>query len=1266
MGRLFEKYKGGLRPEFEFLSDKAVIVQAWKKAHEYIRRHNWYSDTLELDESCIELEKLYEEIKAIFSSPMSAHEYSPEAMRLVPAPKAADKGQWEIINDKYVIPEKLDFRPLAHLAIRDQTIAVMFMMCLANIIENRQGRPAQYSDEVSNKGVSYGNRLLCSWVFDTNEKFLKSESESSLFLWGNAVTYDRYYQDYQAFVSRPGEFLARNVNKYPERHYYTVSLDLSKCYDRVNRLELLNKIRRECSCGKVDEEFHKALARMMSWKWNVKDKRLLEAYQNKLDKDSNSKDWINGIDGIPQGLVAGGFFANVYLLEFDDVLKRIVEQENQVEFNECHFKIHDYCRYVDDIRIVISLNDPINDNHKAFCDAFSDWIQGFLNARAQGQLINRSKTKIVEYNSNSPKTYVEEQVEDIKALASGPMDAECAWELLRRNRALWTSASSIHEIEYLRIGSVISPGDLSKIKEETVERFVANNWRKAYKQLKPCLPKLPTDQNNKPDLTEYEYSLEALEKATDRFCDQVFWRWVKDPSKIRILRFAFDMRPDANKLGVVLRLVWGLLENGDESRLYGYYILSELFRAAAVETGFGYKDEDTQRMLRVYQQKLGNLLKKLLSSNYDLPWYLQNQLALFAMVFRLPEVVELSAICETKLYRKVLEAANFKNGKVKTNHIPNEILLAYLASKDIDILKTVQENIIAVLNGSNTESKRRLALFLKDKELSEMGIGELETTSILLLKSDKKINLREVILSDKNPFDNEVATLRLAASLCKFIKRKKISREEFYSPENLEIKVSDWAKLSDASCSVDVRIYSVSKIKHQYDYSFMPEEWEDRNYRKMAQVGRIVRAAIVNSDEYSLICGSPLLRHSVCEETEMRAYRGIRSAPIKRKYGLYFDRMGLGGCHVAFSPWMANLLSAVLCWPGAWCDPELENIDFDGFLKKIQTRLKELSMFNRLGAETICVPVDIDLGKFDRRETPDAVNIAMVQNIYPRWGDFDKDKWQSSTESRALLSKHISDLLRMLESNFRARKNVLKKYESVNIVVFPELSVHPLDVKVLERFAIKANCMVFCGLIFPRHPIEINRRINSGIWIIPQKTMNSNGSRSTCFLLEQGKKHLTYDERALGIKEYRPIQWILRGKYEDKLLWNITASICYDATDIKFLSNIRDFVDCLIVSSSNKDINVYDAMVAAMRYHLYGHIVIANSGEFGGSTIQAPYDKPYDRVIVHSHGANQAVVSLTTLHLRDFTKKHIGRRKSKKRVRPIKTSPAGYEGRRHG
>lgn len=93
MGRKFPGYEKGLRPEFGFLRDKAVIIQAWKKAHEYIRRHNWYSDTLEIDVSCIQLEHLLEEVLALFPEDGEL-KYRPDSMRIIPAPKSS--GGWSV------------------------------------------------------------------------------------------------------------------------------------------------------------------------------------------------------------------------------------------------------------------------------------------------------------------------------------------------------------------------------------------------------------------------------------------------------------------------------------------------------------------------------------------------------------------------------------------------------------------------------------------------------------------------------------------------------------------------------------------------------------------------------------------------------------------------------------------------------------------------------------------------------------------------------------------------------------------------------------------------------------------------------------------------------------------------------------------------------------------------------------------------------------------------------------------------------------------
>ena len=89
MGR-FSKYNPSLSPDIEYLSDRAVIIQAWKKSHEYIRRHNWYSENLELDISCICLEKFCDDLCTVFTR-SNRTSFRPTPMRVVPAPKPAAK-----------------------------------------------------------------------------------------------------------------------------------------------------------------------------------------------------------------------------------------------------------------------------------------------------------------------------------------------------------------------------------------------------------------------------------------------------------------------------------------------------------------------------------------------------------------------------------------------------------------------------------------------------------------------------------------------------------------------------------------------------------------------------------------------------------------------------------------------------------------------------------------------------------------------------------------------------------------------------------------------------------------------------------------------------------------------------------------------------------------------------------------------------------------------------------------------------------------------
>lgn len=169
MSIIREKYKQ-LKPELRYLADEVVLAQAWKKSHSYIRSHNWYADTLDLDCSAINLELRLK----TWVEQLADGSYRPARMQLVPAPKTdswsylrpsskSDDWTWgpkpaECKQNGLSIPQGKELRPLAHLNIQDQTVATAIMLCLADAVETAQGST---DPEHKHMVCSYGNRLFC-------------------------------------------------------------------------------------------------------------------------------------------------------------------------------------------------------------------------------------------------------------------------------------------------------------------------------------------------------------------------------------------------------------------------------------------------------------------------------------------------------------------------------------------------------------------------------------------------------------------------------------------------------------------------------------------------------------------------------------------------------------------------------------------------------------------------------------------------------------------------------------------------------------------------------------------------------------------------------------------------------------------------------------------------------------------------------------------------------------------------------------------------
>ena len=386
-----------LTPHLNLLTQEYVLVQAWKKTVSYIRSHNWYADTLDLDRATVDLPNFIHEVAERFSKP---EQWLNEPLRFVPAPKSQRwqvdaHDNWKPINRKEAADK---IRPLAHVTLRDQVAATALMLCLADRVESLQGDPrAQIDNEANRKKVlSYGNRLYC----DTTDSGLRHR-------WGSSKLYRGFYQDYRTFLKRPESVAEGHVG-----NIIVINSDLRQFYDRVTP-ELLERKITSLKRPADDAGFFDLACRLMCWRWHPRDEREVEKYAAKAELTDFSS------LALPQGLVASGFFSNVIMLEFDEVLRRRIGEDD--DFIE-GAKILDACRYVDDIRLVLACQgglDPLELKKKIV-----NRLQRILDDTATGAKVSADKTKIAYFRGDErPLLRQSRKMERIQHAVSGGFDA---------------------------------------------------------------------------------------------------------------------------------------------------------------------------------------------------------------------------------------------------------------------------------------------------------------------------------------------------------------------------------------------------------------------------------------------------------------------------------------------------------------------------------------------------------------------------------------------------------------------------------------------------------------------------------------------------------------------------------------------------------------------------------------------------------------------------------------------------------------------------
>ena len=1227
-----------LKPNLELLREEYVLVQAWKKTASYIRHHNWFSDTLALDEAAVNLPEFIDELRKRLKNP----EWENDPLRIVPAPKnqrwkVQEDGKWEPEKEnegpekENEEPEKenesIRLRPLAHVSLADQVVATALMLCLADRVETQQGDPRKsIRDEESRKqGISYGNRLFCDDIGGELHH-----------RWGSDKLYRSYYQDYRTFLSRP-EVAAEPILKKGRNRVYVVHADLLKFYDRV-RPELFFAAISQLQRNGDDKAFFSLAESLFKWRWHPRDKETVRIYAKRAEiKDF---EWI----ALPQGLVASGFFANVVLLPFDDALRKKIGTEVIKGVT-----LIDVCRYVDDMQIVIDASNlsgsPENGIKKEAEKAVTGWLNEMLKEHADGLKLSPDKTKTAPLGgSETPLVRQRVKMDRVQSAVSGGFDALGGGKILDAIQGLMRAqetfdASAENSWKF-------SP--VFDVRNETVARFGAGRYRATYRSIRPLLQDDETSEDLKAGRSDLPLAGRShatrtrheLDEDTKAFALNLIQRWINDPSNVRLLRIGLDLWPDVELLRGILSLLRPFTEEGGyrkrEHRQVAWYCFSEVLRAGATETGFV---EDNESLpsgvdLSSYRKELRNEAVRLVSlPTKTIPWYLRQQALLFLATSDPAEVpVGPRPELETRLHWRIV---HFLHGDRDRFRGSSEFAtLAVLSRCSFANQAQATSLILPHLNKSRIRqiARRNPSFLLELIKANSLLINDLPTNireNLLISENfDRDPNtLASLVLSGhpNNSLRNELFLLRFATDFLNCWLAQKES-PEVITPWQVTLEREGGEREEKVAEIKDLRIKNKAAPSGSV---YEVPEWCEKEERWRFQLGFLLRFILSGQQDFTRF----VRRQPSWKET-METYRPAESHWYQRKYGLYSGQKAFGDDWLPITDWAEEFLLALLRWPGCRVPERFDWVEkgIEAARTEIRRRITKLEELRGSATRALILPLSAKQPTTTEEKRP--LRIGVVQTALPTDNDFKHDDLPlDGKEIRRKHRNHLSAALEAVKRMLKLRETHKGSDGRLDWLILPELAVHPKDVRThLEPFARAYKTIILTGLTYER-VLENRPLVNSALWIIPEHS-DTHGLQIRTH--RQGKKHLAPDElnfnrgRSDALQGFRPCQWLVGYPWSNanssQPVW-VTAAVCYDATDLGLISDLRDKSDILAIPSLNKDVKTFDQMAMALHYHIFQLVIVANNGQYGGSNAYWPMKEDYKKQIFHIHGQPQASVA---------------------------------------
>ncbi|MBU1465765.1 MAG: hypothetical protein KJ609_11860 [Gammaproteobacteria bacterium] len=1262
------------------LKDPLLMALAWKKSHQYIRTTNWYADNFELDLSALNLVQYCNKWVASLAQPM---EFS--KLELVPAPKTS---QWEFVETKifdaidqqaqhekhnltwqpkpdeknYSTESPLKIRPLARISIREQSVMTLLMMGLANKVETAQGNPDTPFNDVHEKGiVSYGNRLYCQY----------QEDGQASHSYGATTIYSKYFIDYRRFLERPYYFATQQLDEIsPDECVYLIELDLSKFFDLINRDLLITKIKGLIECTDQNLEF-KCLDNLLSafqqWEW-TEDGAI--AYEDLCKSDNVPI----APKGLPQGLVAAGFLSNVYMLEFDDQFQKYVGKC----FSNKSLRLVDYCRYVDDIRLVVvgpksfEGKDRINIVTKAV-NKLVKCLDCWKSLKLE---LNSEKTKVEIFYGR--KVGVSKNLEEIQSRLSGPISLDEAENQLGQLESLLSLSNEV----LVKAEESSFPVNLLAnienkrfdLREDTLKRFAANKLVKVLNEMRHFTTQEPDDDGHlQPGDWDY---------LQERIARRFIACWSYDPALVLLLKKGLELFPCTKLLEPVLQQLDMVMARKGEAKQIAVaeYCLSEVYRHAATTI---HKKEKLAIPAHANVNDFFELLQAAASKHCELK--VDNKFSLLSEQARFLLLVRGDSKLATEFgdekYDLIIKLLRgFRDIPLSDGVAGEDIAVSVLMASQIcglskefiratscllEKLKSMPifSDCIELLIGQDKHlalSLIRHARGVKQSWHQARCVVELANSLNIDIKPlaksldqiETKVSLLGLIIRDDNPFSNEVMALKLMQSALgsvKFLSKKANESIDLAATKVKFLHFSPVVKKEAFDANLELTFQFKSKGKLDQVWGTFSSTVDD-DIEILRSLGEFTRAALVGSQDWT----------AFGQTFDSRVgYRGIRTSAFKRQLGLMTTPESISGVGAQVSGWLTGLISKLLKWPGISVNdhgykwPALWTVD--AVAKLVSERL---ALLKQAYCTLSGMPSLIEKQTLDWSKDKKTLSVVMVQSKMPLKKDFSEfglmlDDFKYRSKHRKHIASVAELVLKHLEAQNTDDNKKIKKH-CADLIVWPELAIHNDDLDVLVALSRKTKAIVFAGIGFITQ-VGIKGPNNCAVWIVPTKHQTSQRE----IIRLQGKHNMMADEVGY-VEPWRPYQLLLElvhPAYKDEKGFILTGSVCFDATDIALSADLRDKSNAYLVSALNQDVNTFDSMVEALHYHMYQHVVLVNSGEFGGSFAKAPYKDAHKRLIAHVHGNNHISINTFEMNMFDFRRDGVG--KSMQSNLDKKAAPAG-------